>query len=42
MRTQMSNKYLNKMRYGDLEHTHRLKKILCAELLHYFNIKTFY
>lgn len=42
MRTQLSKKYLNKMRYGSLEHTHRLKKIMCAELLKYFDIKTFY
>lgn len=35
-------KHRNIMLYGSLERTHRLKKILCDELLKYFDIKTFY
>ena len=31
-------KHRNIMLYGSLEHTHRLKKIMCAELLKYFDI----
>ena len=26
------------MLYGSLEHTHMLKKILCAEILSYFDV----
>jgi len=35
-------KYREEMLYGDLAPTYRLKKRLNAELLKYFNIKTFY